>query len=363
MKIRAVLITLTLGVILTTCQHGSAIPEAAPEPASAVSVDAPMPQKESPFVQRTFSPFLAEVWIGDAISYGCYREGQAPGVKGPSESEILEDLNILQANWNLVRVYGADDDTERILKVIHENDLPIKVLLGIWLENETKRPEREVENMEQVQRGIKLANQYRDIVIAVNVGNETQVYWSWHRMEAKSLIKYIRTVRAGIEQPVTTADDYNFWNKPDSKTIASELDFIGLHAYPLWNGITLEKSMTWLDSVYRSAQQFHNDREIIISETGWATVYQPKNDGPGQEGALVKTEVSIPAQEVFLSQFIPWSRSNKITTFLFEAFDEPWKGGGLDSDPDVMEKHWGVYFEDRTPKESISNLKIKQIIE
>jgi len=33
--------------------------------------------------------------------------------------------------------------------------------------------------------------------------------------------------------------------------------------------------------------------------------------------------------------------------FFFEAFDEPWKGS---KDPDEPEKHWGIYYENRTPK-------------
>jgi exo-beta-1,3-glucanase (GH17 family) len=42
-----------------------------------------------------------------------------------------------------------------------------------------------------------------------------------------------------------------------------------------------------------------------------------------------------------------WSEEEKVLTFLFEAFDEPWKGS---NDPFEPEKHWGVFKEDRTPK-------------
>ncbi len=309
--------------------------------------------QEKTFTTRPFVPFLDGRWIGNAISFGCYREGQAPHVKGPSEEEILEDLNILSKHWNLVRVYGSDDDSERVLKVIHEHQLPMKVMLGIWLENETKRPERKPHNMEQVRRGIELANRFPKEVIAINVGNETQVEWSWHGMEMENLIKYIRTVRESVPQPVTTADDYNFWNKDHSRMVAKEIDFIGLHAYPLWNGKTLEKSVAWIDAIYKSAKAFHPDREIILSETGWATKHDPSKQGPGEEGALVKTEVSVKAQQSFLVEFNKWVEEQQVTVFLFEAFDEPWKGGGLESGPDVMEKHWGVFNEDRTPKESL----------
>ena len=316
--------------------------------------------RQTDFQKRPFTPYLGDKWIGKGISYGCYREGQAPGVKGPSEEEILEDLTLLSKHWNLIRVYGSDDDSERVLKVIHDNQLPIRVMLGIWLENETKRPERKPFNLEQVARGIVLANRYPLEVIAVNVGNESQVDWSWHRMEMQNLIRYIRAVRQYTTLPITTADDYNFWNKPESKRVAAEIDFMGLHAYPLWNGKTLEGAISWIDTVYKSALEFHPDMFIALTETGWATVYDPNKNGPGEEGALVKTEVSIEAQEYFLEAFNTWADDNGVTHFLFEAFDEPWKGGGAESGPNVMEKHWGVHYEDRTPKASLTNYLNKQ---
>jgi exo-beta-1,3-glucanase (GH17 family) len=43
-----------------------------------------------------------------------------------------------------------------------------------------------------------------------------------------------------------------------------------------------------------------------------------------------------------------WSKKMNITTFFFEAFDEDWKGDT--ANPLGAEKHWGLYFIDRTPK-------------
>jgi hypothetical protein len=39
-------------------------------------------------------------------------------------------------------------------------------------------------------------------------------------------------------------------------------------------------------------------------------------------------------------------------TFVFEAFDEPWKGS---PDPHEPEKHWGLFYENRNPKMALSN--------
>jgi exo-beta-1,3-glucanase (GH17 family) len=313
-------------------------------------------ERQDPFIIREFDPYLNGKWIGNAISYGCYRKGQAPGVKGPSESEILQDLNIISNYWNLIRVYSSDEDTERILKVIKKHNLPIKVMMGVWLENETKIPHRKSENIKQVLNAIKLGNEYSDIISAINVGNETQVYWSAHKLETTHLINYLRTVRNNTRVPVTTADDYNFWNKSVSKSVSSEVDFIVVHIYPLWNGKTLSNSIEWMSNIYyNEIKKFHPDKTLVLGEIGWATDYDSTKTGDGEQGSLIKGEVSYAAQEKFLMKLSEWIDQNKVTTFLFEAFDEPWKGGGETSGPREIEKHWGVFYENRTAKESFKN--------
>ncbi len=313
------------------------------------------PERETPFTERKFDPYLNGEWIGNAISYGCYRKGQAPGEKGPSKAEILEDLNILVDHWQLIRVYNADDDSERVLEVIRENNLPIKMMLGVWLANEDKEEGQREENIENVLRGIELANEYKDIIIGVNVGNEAQVFWSWHKMNTEKQIRYIRTLRNNTSLPVTIADDYNFWNKPEAKPVAEELDFIVTHIYPLWNGKTLDIAIPWMDSTYKDIQSRYPETQIVLGETGWATTYNADKTGPGEQGTLIKGEVSVAAQGKYLMLHNEWVNKNKVTTFLFEAFDEPWKGGGEASGANEVEKHWGVFYENRTPKASFEN--------
>ncbi len=316
-------------------------------------------ERQNPFITREFDPYLNGKWIGKAISYGCYRKGQAPGIKGPSESEILEDLKIILNHWNLIRVYGSDKDSERILKVIRKNNLPIKVMLGVWLEDEKENPKRKNENIKEVLNAIKLANEYSEFISAINVGNETQVFWSAHKMDIDDLIHYIRTVRNNTSVPVTTADDFNFWNKLISKSVAVEVDFIVVHIYPLWNGQSLEKSIEWMSNIFfNEIKKFHTDKTLVLGEIGWATKYDSAKTGDGQQGSLIKGEVSYTAQEKFLLELSRWIDENQVATFLFEAFDEPWKGGDENSSPNEIEKHWGVFYENRTPKESFQNFLI-----
>ena len=52
-----------------------------------------------------------------------------------------------------------------------------------------------------------------------------------------------------------------------------------------------------------------------------------------------------------------WSDNTGILTFVFEAFDEPWKGS---PDPMEPEKHWGLYTVDRKPKRVMRELYAEQ---
>ena len=69
-----------------------------------------------------------------AICYSGFRDGQSPdaGVF-PSESEILEDLRLLEGHWDALRVYACDLHTERVLKVIERENLPFTVMLGAYI--------------------------------------------------------------------------------------------------------------------------------------------------------------------------------------------------------------------------------------
>ncbi len=296
--------------------------------------------------KRPFVPTLDGEWIGNGISYGAYRDGETPGESLTSKEHILEDLTILAPRWNLIRLYGADAQALSILEVIEEHDLPIRVMQGIWLDAHKTAEENE----EQVRLAIEYAKRFPDIIIAVNVGNEIFVDWSYHRIDdVDSVIEKIRRVRTGIRQPVTVADDYNFWNKPQAQQVADELDFICLHAYAFWNNQTLGVGMEWTETIYNDIQSRHPEHNIAYCETGWPTsrVY---DDGSYEGGLIGKAGEA--EQEVFFNQYDPWVESNKVISFYFTSFDEQWKGGFDGENPmDKAEKHWGLYFSDRTPKQ------------
>ena len=307
----------------------------APEPAAE-------PEGAATMTRRAFAPEHDGQPVLAGISYGPFREGQAPGGPSPTSEQLLEDLRILAERWHMIRFYSSRGPAEDILRVIRDNDLPIQVMVGAWIAADD--PEA---NAEEVEGAVRLANAYPEQVIAVNVGNETQVEWSGHRSDRAQLIEHLRAVRGGIAQPVTTADDYNFWNKPESHEVAAEVDFLLLHAYAMWNRQQLADAVPWTARTVEAIAAEHPELTIVIGETGWATELNPE----GGEIEHIKAPAGEAEQATFYPGFSAWAAEAGVPYFYFEAFDEPWKGS---EDPREVEKHWGLYNVDRTPKQAIS---------
>jgi exo-beta-1,3-glucanase (GH17 family) len=339
-----------VGALLAGAACGESTPRTgAPSP--------PPTARQEPFMRRPLVLQRGEEWLGEGIAYGPHRDGQRPGGASPSQSQIAEDLRILARHWRWIRVYGAADVGESILRTIHDERLDLHVMLGAWVALEESLPDSagtvrrfptvQSQNRREIDAAVRLANAYPAVVSAVCVGNETQVFWSDHRSPPDVLIGYLREARARTRVPVSTADDFNFWNKPESEAVARECDFIVLHAHPLWNGLQLEAALDWTRTVLADVQARHPGEPIVLGETGWAT----HRGDQGDQGKLMKGRVGEPEQSAFYRAFREWVRRERVASFFFEAFDENWKGN---ANPDEVEKHWGLYHADRTPKAAMA---------
>jgi exo-beta-1,3-glucanase (GH17 family) len=271
-------------------------------------------------------------WHGNAIDYSGYRAGQSPKLKiYPTHAQILEDLTILKKNWKLILLYGGDQHSQDVLEVIAQNKLGIKVVLGLWLDG---NPGFEGENADQVATAIRLANQYKKIVIAVNVGNEILVSWSDHKLTEDKAIEYVDQVKKAVRCPVTLADDFLYWRQPEAK-LTDHVDFIIVHAYPMWGREDIDTAMPSTIKDYESVRKAHPGKTIVIGEAGWAS-YSVGDQHVPRAGDEVK-------QKRYYEELNAWAKANNVTTFYFEAFDEPWKGTGT-------EGHWGLFSVDRKAK-------------
>lgn len=287
-----------------------------------------------------------------AICYSGFRQGQAPGIKYPDYEEVKEDLLILHNNWKYLRLYDCDEHAETVLKVISNEKLNFKVMLGAYITAEMNNfgcpwggtyPEEVLiankkKNVALIEKLIKLANQYSDIVFALSTGNEACVEWTDHYVSEKNIIEYVKMVKQGAKQPVTYCENYVPWITK-LKKLASEVDFISIHTYPVWEYKEIHEAMEYTSQNYFSVAELYPDKQVVITEAGWATSSNGRGINPDN--------VSEENQAVYYNDLMKWSRKEKIVTFVFEAFDEPWKGSPEPLEP---EKHWGLFKVDRTPK-------------
>jgi exo-beta-1,3-glucanase (GH17 family) len=272
-------------------------------------------------------------WHGNAIAYSGYRMGQHPDLHVyPTQDQVLQDLRILEKNWKIIRLYSSDQHAEDVLQVIRRGSIHLKVMLGVWLRT---KPDMLNQNSLQIVRAVRLANAYPDIVAAVNVGNEILVSWSDHRLTEDQALAYLAQVKRAVRCPVTIADDSLYWRNPAAK-LAEAVDFITMHNYPQWSGEDIGTALASTIRVYETVRSAHPGKTVVIGEAGWASYTDDPKNGP-RAGSEEK-------EKRYYEELTAWAEANAVTVFVFEAFDEPWKGSGT-------EGHWGLFSEGRKAKQ------------
>ncbi|OYY60636.1 MAG: hypothetical protein B7Y51_11485 [Burkholderiales bacterium 28-67-8] len=245
-----------------------------------------------------------------AVSYSPYRtiEYISPGVptREPPVNEpdlslhIAEDLALLhQGGFRLIRLFDSSDRMAKVvLQTLAANpSWDIKVMLGMYVVANDSISQAEIA------RGVALAKdpQFKDIIAAVSVGNETMVNWSFNKVSPVAMAGYLKSVRGQITQPVTTDDNWAFFAKApsesnDPKGILATIDFVSMHSYPLldtvppavarwdWQQMSTpapQRAAAMMDAALAASKldyadvrahldsQGYTTMPIIIGETGW----------------------------------------------------------------------------------------------
>ena len=290
-----------------------------------------------------------------AICYSGYREGQSPKTcTYPTYEQIKEDINILyNMGFKYIRMYDPIVYSEMTCQVIRDMKYDMQMMLGPDLISEVNNPNcpwlktnysdeelkaRAKRNDANIDELIRIANENSDIINVVSVGNENTPKWGANTVPVERLIEFAKRLKAGTGKPVTFNEGAIEWQELGE--LAKYLDIISVHSYPLWGGNSVEGGLRENKKWYRRMKELYPDKEILFSEVGWATssvgFAQIKEEDANEEN-----------QKKYIEEFWKWSDSEKIIAYMFEAFDEPWKGGNTPEEP---EKHWGMYFVDRTPK-------------
>ena len=264
-----------------------------------------------------------------SISFAPFRDGQSPLTHAyPSLAEIEQDLRTVAGQVSGVRTYTSLEGMESVPAFARKYGLT--VTLGIWLGGKPLTNELEVTS------GIKLANQYPDVVKRVIVGNEVLLR---NDLTPAQLAGYIARVRASIKQPVSYADVWEYWLLHPE--MAKSVDFITIHLLPYWEndpaGIDTAAARI-LDAHAQVAARFPG-KPILVGEAGWPTAGRSR--GPAVPGVVNKAR--------FDAAFMRIAAEHGFDYNLIEAFDQSWK---IKLEGTVGGK-WGLYDTGRTPKYTV----------
>ena len=288
-----------------------------------------------------------------AVCYSGYRAGQVPGVSFPSYNEVKEDLLIVKKHWSYIRLYSCDAHSKTVLQVIENEKLDLKVMLGAYItaeENNHNCPwgggvytdqtlqNNRLHNQNEINKLIELANTYASIIFSISVGNEACVEWTDHMVPVARVIDYLKQLKAATKQPVTFCENYVPWLDKLAPLVEA-VDFISIHTYPLWEYKTIDEAISFTKQNYQAVAKEYPHKLVVITEAGWASTSNDKG--------IPREHANPVFQKIYYQELSRWCEEDCILTFIFEAFDEPWKGS---DDPDEPEKHWGLYYENRSPK-------------
>jgi exo-beta-1,3-glucanase (GH17 family) len=316
----------------------------------------------------TLRPLPSIYATGKAVNYGPYRAGGPGTGEVPSNAAVLQDLGLFQAaGFNLLRLFGADAVSEKILSLAAANYPAMKFQLGIFLRGADPTCADTV-NSAQIAKGISLANQYSNVV-TVSVGNETSLIGS---LQIACLESYVKTVRSQVAQPITADELYEFYRglfpsyPPDA--IIANVDFVSLHTYPFlnfafWNwqqtgtpagparaAAMMNAALAFAQVNYQEAFDYTYTnpssgvaatlgatRPVVVGETGWKTFQTNPN-------SAIETYAANPVNAKWYYDLVSsWkgTPSGPLNVFYFSAFDEAWKG---------TDDGWGLWDRFRSPR-------------
>src|SRR5712671_1752496 len=257
-----------------------------------------------------------------SISYSPYTRSQHPDYGDrPTAEQIRADLKILSPYTQAIRTYTSTGGGELVPAIAAEFGL--KVTLGIWIDKNEARNEREI------QAAVALARRYSNIN-AIVVGNETTL-----RAEKSidELIRLVQRVKRQSPVPVTTGEIWTVWI--EHPELASAVDFIAAHILPYWDGFPAIQAVDKTIEFYTKLRQAHPGKRIVIAEFGW----------PSAGYNMLKADPGRIEQASVLREFVSRAEAYGIDYNIVEAFDQPWKTneGGVGM-------YWGMFDASRHAK-------------
>jgi exo-beta-1,3-glucanase (GH17 family)/cellulose synthase/poly-beta-1,6-N-acetylglucosamine synthase-like glycosyltransferase len=270
---------------------------------TALQRQQPAPSIDNPLASVSYSPYTRSL------------------DERPTEEQIRADLKVLSPYTNSVRTYSSTGGNELVPAIAAEFGL--KVTLGIWIDKNAARNEREIAS------AIALVRRYSNIN-AIVVGNET-IFRGEKTID--ELAALIQKVKRQVSVPVTTGEIWSVWI--EYPELAAQVDFIAAHILPYWEGVTAKQAVDYTIEFYEKLRRAHPGKRIVIAEFGW----------PSAGYNFHKAEPGRIEQITVLRDFLSRADAYGIDYNIIEAFDQPWK-----SNEGSVGMYWGLFDVSRHAK-------------
>lgn len=259
-----------------------------------------------------------------------YTKGASPFVKGThiSQAQIDHDLALLAERFDCVRTYSVGQGLDYVPAAASK--VGMEVLLGVWI------GWTDAENDRELTLGLKLANQYPEVIRALIVGNE--VLLRKEQTPAK-MQAYLKRAKESTDVPITYADVWEFWLK--NRSLEDSVDYITAHILPYWEDEpqSIDAAIPHANAAMELLDKAFS-KPLFIGETGWPSVGRHRN-------GAAPSQVN---QARYIREFLQIAHDKQWNYNLIEAFDQPWKR--------VLEGtvggHWGIYDSELKPKFSLT---------
>jgi exo-beta-1,3-glucanase (GH17 family) len=242
----------------------------------------------------------------------------------------LNALKQVERLAQTVSTFSTDDcDTLKNL-VPAAKATGVKVNVGVWAVDRA--------NFEAGKRALEDSIQTfgSDWLNTVSVGSESLYRKEIHpQVLAQQIYDVKRMVQIGdkADVPVGTSEPWTSWVDGANVDVIEACDFVGLNAFPYWQGKPIDQGLTTLQKAIYATWTATSGKPLVVTETGWPSA------GPAFEEAVA----SLENQEKYFNEAVPWLLQQKIPYVWFSGWDEPQR-------PAPVEQHFGVFLPDGTAK-------------
>lgn len=302
----------------------------------------------------------AQIGLGFQPFVGTCTDGHAPAWCGYSLNDVTILLqNLKNHGYTTFRTFGSGPWSGANQRSNCWNMEAAANIGGIRMWNcAALDPGSDDISHKQIDAAVEQAAKYKDgndyVALGIVVGVEPIGLQGIAMSKVVEFINYAKSKRdaAGLtaaQMPVTTSEQMGVLTGPEHKDVITAVEGVILaNTYPvLACNITIETAITdpdWgLNKRYDLLRDQINsygltDLTIHVGETGWPTA--GTIDPPATGCSVAKTGVEN--QEKYLAAVGDWVKTKdpNMTVFMFEAYNELWKGNCDTSNKDA---NWGMF--------------------